>query len=91
MGKVYLVRTAIFHIYPSWGIASFILVGFCQNLLADKRNSAPHFLFVHNQPHRSCTAIESEYQTSNLYCYEKTISFNRAVSYGNIFVVQVRR
>lgn len=25
-----------------WGIASFILVRFCQSLLADKRKSAPH-------------------------------------------------
>ncbi len=37
-------------------------LGFCQNLVVDKRNPAPHFLFVHNPPHRSCTAIKFETQ-----------------------------
>ena len=37
-------------------------LGFCQNHVVDKRNPAPHFLFVHNPPHRSCTAIKFETQ-----------------------------
>ena len=28
-----------------WGLVSFIRFGFCQSLLADKRKSAPHFLY----------------------------------------------
>ena len=61
------------------------------NLHVNKRNSAPHFLFAHIPPHRSCTAIEFEHKNSNLYCYEKTISFNRVIRRSSVPVVQQAR
>ena len=33
------------HTIQVWGLVSFIRLGFCQNLLSDKRKSTPHFLF----------------------------------------------
>ena len=37
------------HTIQVWGLVSFIRFGFCQSLLADKRKSAPHFLFINNR------------------------------------------
>ena len=45
------VRTP--HTIQVWGIVSFILLRSFHNLLFDKRESTPHFLFYTNPPHRS--------------------------------------
>ena len=61
------------------------------NLHVDTRNSAPHFLFAHNPPHRSCTAIEFETQNLKFNCYEKNSFFRRTTRRGNLFSVLARQ
>lgn len=50
------------YLFECGALRRLFSLGFCQNLVVDKRNPAPHFLFVHNPPHRSCTAIKFETQ-----------------------------